>query len=132
MPGVAIMANNSSKEVSRSESARATSTSVPVYYQQRLYNAAHHRIRTLGRTESIVSGALSEPILPWLQVANSTPSKVHIILEELGLPFQYKLVEFDECKKIPFTKINPNGRSPAIEDPNTGVVLWEVSTTLPI
>lgn len=28
-------------------------------------------------------------------------------------------------KKEPFEKLNPNGRVPAIEDPNTGVVLWE-------
>ena len=38
----------------------------------------------------------------------------------------YKLVEFDECKKSPYVDINPNGRLPAIEDPNTSVVLWEV------
>ena len=28
-------------------------------------------------------------------------------------------------KKEPFEKLNPNGRVPAVEDPNTGVVLWE-------
>jgi len=28
-------------------------------------------------------------------------------------------------KDKPFTDINPNGRVPAIEDPNTGVTLWE-------
>lgn len=25
----------------------------------------------------------------------------------------------------PFESVNPNGRVPAIEDPNTGMVLWE-------
>ena len=52
---------------------------------------------------------------------------MHIILEELGIPFEYEVLEFDDCKKEPFIYINPNGRLPAIEDPNTGVVLWEVS-----
>lgn len=28
-------------------------------------------------------------------------------------------------KKAPFTDVNPNGRVPAIEDPNTGITLWE-------
>lgn len=28
-------------------------------------------------------------------------------------------------KQEPFVKINPNGRVPAIEDPNTGITLWE-------
>ena len=28
-------------------------------------------------------------------------------------------------KKAPFTNVNPNGRVPAIEDPNTGIHLWE-------
>ncbi|KAI1862688.1 uncharacterized protein JN550_010025 [Neoarthrinium moseri] len=32
---------------------------------------------------------------------------------------------FDDVKKKPFTHINPNGRTPAIEDPNTGLTLWE-------
>lgn len=69
--------------------------------------------------------------------------KVVIILEELGVPYDLKQVE--EVKKEPFTKLNPNGRYglidipslaqclmtnlfpsvPAIEDPNTGIVLWE-------
>lgn len=30
-----------------------------------------------------------------------------------------------DLKREPFEKLNPNGRVPAIEDPNTGVVLWE-------
>lgn len=28
-------------------------------------------------------------------------------------------------KQEPFLSLNPNGRAPAIEDPNTGVTLWE-------
>lgn len=34
-------------------------------------------------------------------------------------------MEMADLKKAPFEKLNPNGRVPAIEDPNHGVVLWE-------
>lgn len=30
-----------------------------------------------------------------------------------------------EIKQDPYTQINPNGHVPTIEDPNTGVTLWE-------
>lgn len=30
-----------------------------------------------------------------------------------------------ELKQPPYEKINPNGRLPEIEDPNTGITLWE-------
>jgi glutathione S-transferase len=48
-----------------------------------------------------------------------------VILEELALPYELHSMEPTELKKKPFTNINPNGRSPAIEDPNTGITLWE-------
>lgn len=57
------------------------------------------------------------------QVPN--PSKVLIILEELNLPYETSWVELDGLKQKPYTDVNPNGRVPAIEDPNHGVTLWE-------
>ena len=44
------------------------------------------------------------------QVPN--PSKVLIILEELGLAYQSKWVELEDLKVEPFTSVNPNGRLP--------------------
>lgn len=35
------------------------------------------------------------------------------------------LKDFADLKKEPFEAINPNGRVPAIEDPNTGATVWE-------
>lgn len=52
--------------------------------------------------------------------------KVRILLDELDLPYEWETVEFNEVKTQPYIQINPNGRLPSIEDPNTGVVLWEV------
>ncbi|OAA45457.1 glutathione-s-transferase theta, gst [Metarhizium rileyi] len=53
------------------------------------------------------------------------PWKVAIILEELGLPYEHKFLDFKQVKEEPFISLNPNGRVPAIEDPNTGISLWE-------
>ena len=44
------------------------------------------------------------------QVPN--PSKVLVILEELGLPYKTEFVELEGLKHKPFTDINPNGKVP--------------------
>jgi glutathione S-transferase len=52
------------------------------------------------------------------------PYKVLIILHYLNIPFTK--VATDDPKEEWFVKnINPNGRVPAIEDPNTDIKLWE-------
>ena len=48
-----------------------------------------------------------------------------IILEELGVAYETKDPGMDAIKKKPYIDVNPNGRLPAIEDPNTGITLWE-------
>ena len=58
------------------------------------------------------------------------PIKVTIALEFLQVPYEIKLWEFGDdplkgVKGKAFLAINENGRLPALEDPNTGVVAWE-------
>ncbi|RAL00764.1 glutathione S-transferase family protein [Aspergillus ibericus CBS 121593] len=53
------------------------------------------------------------------------PMKISIILAELNLPIEPIPIEFNEVKQPAYEAINPNGRLPAIEDPNTGLTLWE-------
>jgi glutathione S-transferase len=48
-----------------------------------------------------------------------------MVLEELGLPHEINPISFPDLKKPEFLKINPNGRMPAIYDPNTDLTLWE-------
>lgn len=48
-------------------------------------------------------------------------------MKELSIPYDHRLVELSDTKKPPLLKVNPNGRLPAIEDPNTGITLWEAS-----
>ncbi|KAI0967711.1 thioredoxin-like protein [Xylaria arbuscula] len=72
-----------------------------------------------------MSNASLKPITVWGHTIGPNPLKVRMILEELGLPYEYKIVDFPDMKKEPYLALNPNGRVPAIEDPNTGLVLWE-------
>lgn len=68
-----------------------------------------------------------KPLVLYGNGPTPNPVKVAIVLEELGLPFDIKPVKVpEEVKSEPYISINPNGRLPALEDPNTGVTLWEV------
>jgi glutathione S-transferase len=53
------------------------------------------------------------------------PPKVRMLAEELGLAYDLKDVQFADVKKPEFLAVNPNGRMPAIHDPNTDLTLWE-------
>ncbi|RYP63031.1 hypothetical protein DL770_009475 [Monosporascus sp. CRB-9-2] len=66
-----------------------------------------------------------KPITVWSLGGSPNPWKVIIILEELKLPYEIKRVGMAEVKREPYMSLNPNGRVPTIEDPNTGIVLWE-------
>ncbi|KAI1501405.1 glutathione S-transferase [Biscogniauxia marginata] len=66
-----------------------------------------------------------KPIRVWITPPGPNPWKVIFIFEELGLNYEIKSIRFDDVKKKPFIDINPNGRVPAIEDPNTDLTLWE-------
>ncbi|KAL2137806.1 hypothetical protein VTI28DRAFT_8185 [Corynascus sepedonium] len=66
-----------------------------------------------------------EPIQIWGR-KGPNPPKVTMILEELGLPYEHVPIEFKDVKKPDYLAINPNGRLPAIRDPNSGgLILWE-------
>lgn len=70
-----------------------------------------------------------KPLILHAHGTGPNPYKVAIILSALNLPYIVKLWEFGDApngvKGPKFLKINENGRVPALEDPNTGVVSWE-------
>ncbi|KAL2832864.1 glutathione S-transferase [Aspergillus cavernicola] len=66
-----------------------------------------------------------QPITLYGHHAGPNPKKVAMVLEELNLPYEIKLLEFPKMKQPAYEKVNPNGRVPAIQDPNTGLTLWE-------
>lgn len=67
----------------------------------------------------------AKPIRIWITPPGPNSWKTVFILEELGINYEFKSFRFDDVKKKPFIDVNPNGRVPAIEDPNTGITLWE-------
>jgi glutathione S-transferase len=69
--------------------------------------------------------ATLQPIKLYGGIIGPNPLKVGIILTLLEVPFEEVTVEFADVKKPAYEAINPNGRLPAIEDPNTGLTIWE-------
>ena len=57
--------------------------------------------------------------------AGPNPFKVTIILNELGIPYNTNNIAMTDVKNAEYTAINPNGRLPALYDPNTDITLWE-------
>ncbi|KAF2122543.1 glutathione S-transferas-like protein [Lophiotrema nucula] len=70
-----------------------------------------------------------KPIKLW-GVGSANPPKVHMLLAELGLPFEGIPIAYADLKKPAFLAINPNGRIPAIQDPNTDITVWESAAIL--
>lgn len=70
-----------------------------------------------------------KPIKLWGK-GGPNPPKVEIILKELGLPHEVIPVAWEDIKRPAYTAINPNGRLPSIQDPNTGLTLWESGAIL--
>ncbi|KAK3715732.1 hypothetical protein LTR37_006957 [Vermiconidia calcicola] len=74
-------------------------------------------------------GSNLKPLVLHAHGTGPNPYKIAAALESLNLPYEVKLWQFGDAangvKGPQFTKINENGRVPALEDPNTGVVSWE-------
>ncbi|KAJ6090518.1 Glutathione S-transferase/chloride channel C-terminal [Penicillium sp. IBT 16267x] len=66
-----------------------------------------------------------QPIILFGHHAGPNPRKVAMVMEELGIPYEHRLMEITDMKQPSYESINPNGRVPAIQDPNTNITLWE-------
>jgi len=67
----------------------------------------------------------TKPIHLYSHAGGPNPWKVAIILEELNIPYEAEFMDMSLLHKPDYEKINPNGRVPAIHDPNTNLTLWE-------
>ncbi|KAJ5951938.1 uncharacterized protein N7479_010351 [Penicillium vulpinum] len=71
-----------------------------------------------------------KPLVLHAHASGPNPVKIAMALEALNVPFEVKQWDFSDnpktgVKGTEFLKINENGRVPALEDHNTGVVSWE-------
>ncbi|KAJ5358855.1 uncharacterized protein N7496_011268 [Penicillium cataractarum] len=71
-----------------------------------------------------------KPLILHTHATGPNPIKIAIALEALGIPFTVKCWDFSDDPEIgvkgtAFLQINENGRVPALEDPNTGIISWE-------
>lgn len=76
-----------------------------------------------------------QPLLLHAHATGPNPIKIAVALEALRLPYNVKMWQFGDdpqngVKGETFLKINENGRVPALEDPNNGVVSWESGACL--
>ncbi|KAJ5845988.1 hypothetical protein N7534_009657 [Penicillium rubens] len=66
-----------------------------------------------------------KPIQLYGGLLGPNPLKVGIILTLLEVPFESVPVAFAKVKEPEYEAINPNGRLPSIDDPNTNLTIWE-------
>lgn len=71
-----------------------------------------------------------QPLTLHAHATGPNPIKIAVALEALSVPYNVKQWQFGDdptsgVKGESFLRINENGRVPALEDPNTGVVSWE-------
>ncbi|KAI0023459.1 glutathione S-transferase [Xylariomycetidae sp. FL0641] len=71
-----------------------------------------------------------KPIKVWVTPPGPNSWKAIYLLEELGLNYEIEAFSFENVKKKPFIDVNPNGRTPAIQDPNTDLTLWETGAIM--
>ncbi|KAJ4856059.1 hypothetical protein T069G_09427 [Trichoderma breve] len=60
-----------------------------------------------------------------LGIHGPNAGKVILLCEELGLPYETEVIPLNDVKNPNYVAINPNGRLPSIQDPNTDLTLWE-------
>lgn len=65
-----------------------------------------------------------KPIKVWGK-GGPNPPKVVMVLKELGIPHEIIPIPLSDVKSPEYVAINPNGRLPSIQDPNTDITLWE-------
>ncbi|KAH7367784.1 glutathione-s-transferase theta, gst [Plectosphaerella cucumerina] len=66
-----------------------------------------------------------QPLVLYYYGPSPNPMKVLMIIEELGLPYKLEEVDDKQLKVEPFISLNPNGRAPAMIDPNRDITLFE-------
>jgi len=86
-----------------------------------------HHVRSNARSNATATATVMSSIQPIKIYGRHGPNppKIIMVAEELGIPYQVESIGFPDLKKPEYLAINPNGRMPAIHDPNTNLTIWE-------
>ncbi|KAF1966455.1 glutathione S-transferase [Bimuria novae-zelandiae CBS 107.79] len=71
-----------------------------------------------------------KPLKIWGKLNGPNPVKARIALQVLGVPFEDDPLDRDQVKSAEYLAINPNGRWPAVYDPNTDITLFETGAII--
>ncbi|KAH6667715.1 glutathione S-transferase [Halenospora varia] len=71
-----------------------------------------------------------KPIILYTIDRGPVPWRVTIILEELKIPYESQFPSTEELNSEAYKELNPNSKVPSIEDPNTGMRLWEAGAII--
>ncbi|KAH7222680.1 glutathione S-transferase [Fusarium redolens] len=72
----------------------------------------------------------TKPIIFYTTARGPVPWRVTTILKELKVPYESKYLESPEMNTEEYKSLNPNAKVPAIEDPNTGIRLFEAGAII--
>lgn len=80
------------------------------------------------RTQSHIMSI--KPIIFYGSLFGPNPVKVRVALQLLNIPFEDAPIQRDQVKSPEYLAVNPNGRFPAIYDPNHDITLFESGAIL--
>lgn len=120
--------NNNSSRPSSSATATTTATtsaSQSIHSARSSSTANHHTQQQRGQKRVPHPPPLL-PISVYGDISGPHLCKVVLVLKELGLAYGLKVLDLASLRDDPNPPSAMNRAVPAIEDPNTGVMLWEV------
>lgn len=89
-----------------------------------------YQTSTAPSTVSLIKSApVMKPLKVYGDIIGSHLCKVVLVMKELGLPYVLKILDHSTADRDPCAPTALTKGIPALDDPNTGLTLWEVSKT---
>lgn len=119
--------NNSSRPSSSATATTTTTTSASQsIHSARSSSTANHHTQQQRGQKRVPHPPPLLPISVYGDISGPHLCKVVLVLKELGLAYGLKVLDLASLRDDPNPPSAMNRAVPAIEDPNTGVMLWEV------
>ncbi|KAL9527009.1 Glutathione S-transferase [Sphaerulina musiva] len=118
--------NNSSRPSSSATATTTTTTSASQsIHSARSSSTANHHTQQQRGQKRVPHPPPLLPISVYGDISGPHLCKVVLVLKELGLAYGLKVLDLASLRDDPNPPSAMNRAVPAIEDPNTGVMLWE-------